>query len=484
MNVIASAKNNKFVFAAFVLILLTGKIFAAPAVAHAQTYGSYSDSGCCSYSSYVDSIDWYTPASGSSSYVDSIDYSYSGYTPSYVDSIDYSYTPSWSYPSYVDSIDYSYIPYWPSYVDSIDYSYTPSWPSYVDSIDYSYAPSYPSYVDSIDYSYAPLYPSYVDSIDYLYPAYSTGAWPGTTVTPVYAPASGGSYLTPVYTGYSTPQIVVGAPSSPVVAAPVSQYVNSGNTIVSNSGNTTITNSGNTNIVDSYNTNVVNSGNTYYAQPQYVPQPTPSCSINAASGSTYAGSPITLSWYSYNATSATITALGSVPLSGSRTVNPYTSTTYTMTVWGPGGSATCSTVAYVAPSTYLAPIHYPAPAHHIPLSSVPYTGFDAGPLGNIIYWSALVAWSLFAGYLVIGYKGGLMGAMQRFAHSATAASASAPAPVILEETVSAPIVQPEVSVQEIVEATPAPVARDASLGTADLLTLEDDGSAPRLVIRRS
>jgi hypothetical protein len=131
------------------------------------------------------------------------------------------------------------------------------------------------------------------------------------------------------------------------------------------------------------------------------------------------------------------------------------------------------------------MYHPAPAHHIPLSSVPYTGFDAGPLGNIIYWSALIAWSLFAGYLVIGYKGGLMGAMQRFAMSATATPvASVPAPVILEETVSAPIVQPEIPVQEIVEATPALVARDASLGTADLLTLEDDGSAPRLVIRRS
>ncbi len=478
MNLITGA-NKKFVFAAFVLILLTGKVFATPAVAHAQTYGSYSDSNCCGSTSWYTVSDSYSPTSWydyADSYTPTSWYDYAdSYTPSY-DTSWYSYadsyTPSTSWYDYADSYTPSYDTSWYSYADS--YAPSTSWYDYADSYTPSYDTSWYTYADS--YTPSTSWYNYADS-------YAPITY-GTTVTPVYGP-SGSSYsAAPVYTGYTTPSIVVGAPSSHAVAAPVAQYVNSGNTIVSNSGNTTITNSGNTNIVDSYNTNVVNSGNSYYAQPQYVPQPTPSCSINAASGSTYAGSPITLSWYSYNATSATITALGSVPLSGSRTVNPYTSTTYTMTVWGPGGSATCSTVAYVAPSTYLAPIHYPAPAHHIPLSSVPYTGFDAGPLGNIIYWSALVAWSLFAGYLVIGYKGGLMGAMQRFAHSATAASASAPAPVILEETVSAPIVQPEVPVQEIVEATPAPVARDASLGTADLLTLEDDGSAPRLVIRRS
>lgn len=461
MNLITGA-NKKFVFAAFVLILLTGKVFATPAVAHAQTYGSYSDSNCCGSTSWYTVSDSYSPTSWydyADSYTPTSWYDYAdSYTPSY-DTSWYSYAdsyaPSTSWYDYADSYTPSYDTSWYTYADS----YTPStsWYNYADS--YTPSTSWYTYADS----YAPI--TY-----------------GTTVTPVYGP-SGSSYsAAPVYTGYTTPSIVVGAPSSHAVAAPVAQYVNSGNTIVSNSGNTTITNSGNTNIVDSYNTNVVNSGNTYYAQPQYVPQPTPSCSINAASGSTYAGSPITLSWYSYNATSATITALGSVPLSGSRTVNPYTSTTYTMTVWGPGGSATCSTVAYVAPSTYLAPIHYPAPAHHIPLSSVPYTGFDAGPLGNIIYWSALVAWSLFAGYMVVGYQGGLMGAFQRFATSAS--TSATPAPTILEETVVAPVVN-EAPAQPVVVVEPvAPSAHNAPTGTADLLTLEDDGSAPRLVIRRS
>lgn len=69
-----------------------------------------------------------------------------------------------------------------------------------------------------------------------------------------------------------------------------------------------------------------------------PPPTaPSASISASPDSIRQGQATTLSWQTQNADTVTIAGLGTVPASGSREVRPGSSTTYTLTAQGPGGS---------------------------------------------------------------------------------------------------------------------------------------------------
>jgi hypothetical protein len=88
---------------------------------------------------------------------------------------------------------------------------------------------------------------------------------------------------------------------------------------------------------------VNCSDPIVAGSGYCPAPpAPSCSLNANPSSfTPPGSSI-LSWSSSNATSASINqGIGIVGTSGSRTVSPSSTTTYTLTVSGPGGTRSCS-----------------------------------------------------------------------------------------------------------------------------------------------
>ncbi|HEY4487232.1 MAG TPA: hypothetical protein VI483_00535, partial [Candidatus Paceibacterota bacterium] len=70
----------------------------------------------------------------------------------------------------------------------------------------------------------------------------------------------------------------------------------------------------------------------------------------------------------------------------------------LTVTGPGGSATCQAVANYAPSYTVTPP--PTPAPYVSLSQIPYTGFDYGPIGNAMYWGALLSFAAAAGYLLV------------------------------------------------------------------------------------
>jgi peptidoglycan-associated lipoprotein len=71
-------------------------------------------------------------------------------------------------------------------------------------------------------------------------------------------------------------------------------------------------------------------------------PRPTISITADPDAITTGQSTTLKWSSDNADRVSITDLGTVPGSGSRTVSPSQSTTYTATAEGPGGSNTAST----------------------------------------------------------------------------------------------------------------------------------------------
>jgi len=73
-----------------------------------------------------------------------------------------------------------------------------------------------------------------------------------------------------------------------------------------------------------------------------PLPPPTCTITANPAAIVAGTSSTLSWTSTNATSASLNqGIGNVSLSGTRIVSPAVTTTYTLSVAGAGGSATCS-----------------------------------------------------------------------------------------------------------------------------------------------
>lgn len=94
----------------------------------------------------------------------------------------------------------------------------------------------------------------------------------------------------------------------------------------------------------------------YQYVRWYPQPT--CTLAAARAGNYYGyygyysQPVMLSWSSNNATSGYISpTVGSVSAYGQTIVYPNVSTTYTMTVYGPGGSNACSTTYYQATPYY-------------------------------------------------------------------------------------------------------------------------------------
>lgn len=87
-------------------------------------------------------------------------------------------------------------------------------------------------------------------------------------------------------------------------------------------------------------------------------PKPSIRISADQEGIQRGQSTTLRWSSSNADRVTITDLGTVPSSGSRTVSPSQSTTFTANALGPGGSDTASTRVTVTEETLPEPLTRP------------------------------------------------------------------------------------------------------------------------------
>jgi hypothetical protein len=84
--------------------------------------------------------------------------------------------------------------------------------------------------------------------------------------------------------------------------------------------------------------------TVYSQTQT--QNPPTCSLDVSQSSVTSGQGVSLSWSTANATSVSITNLGSVNVSGSQVVYPYTTTTYVLTAYGNGGSTSCTRTVYI------------------------------------------------------------------------------------------------------------------------------------------
>ncbi|PIR86474.1 hypothetical protein COU13_00725 [Candidatus Kaiserbacteria bacterium CG10_big_fil_rev_8_21_14_0_10_43_70] len=134
-----------------------------------------------------------------------------------------------------------------------------------------------------------------------------------------------------------------------------------------------------------------------------PTPTPFCTItvnpsfiNNSYG--YGNQSATLSWTSSNATSAHINNIGQVSTSGSRTVNPGASTTYTMTVNGQGGSNTCT--AHLTVGNTQPPVIPPVVPPVVPPVGNLYCSIQSNPnniqngAGSVLSWTstgAVSAW---------------------------------------------------------------------------------------------
>lgn len=121
----------------------------------------------------------------------------------------------------------------------------------------------------------------------------------------------------------------------------------------------------------------------------------------------------LTWYSNGATSATLTYVGSVPVSGSQTVTDiWGRTEYILTVTGEGGTNICKTIVDVkeylpTTVTYAEPKqpYYYQPAPHVSLRQVPYTGFTDDALLNMFMWLGMTAWAGGAGYYLYAFRRG-------------------------------------------------------------------------------
>ena len=66
--------------------------------------------------------------------------------------------------------------------------------------------------------------------------------------------------------------------------------------------------------------------------------------------------------------------------------------------GGGGSSSGGPGGLNAPNVVLLPGAQSAPFAFVTLSQIPYTGFEAGPIEQIIYWGLLILWSAFIAYL--------------------------------------------------------------------------------------
>jgi peptidoglycan-associated lipoprotein len=80
-----------------------------------------------------------------------------------------------------------------------------------------------------------------------------------------------------------------------------------------------------------------------------PPAAPTATLAAAPDVIQQGQSTTLTWQTQNATDITITSVGTVSASGSRSVTPGSSTTYTLTAKGPGGTQDASTRVTVNPA---------------------------------------------------------------------------------------------------------------------------------------
>jgi peptidoglycan-associated lipoprotein len=92
-----------------------------------------------------------------------------------------------------------------------------------------------------------------------------------------------------------------------------------------------------------------------APPSPPPPAVPTATLSASSSTIQSGQSTELNWQTSNANEITITGLGTVPPSGSRSVTPSGSITYTLTAKGPGGVGEANARVTVNPASTTASV---------------------------------------------------------------------------------------------------------------------------------
>ena len=163
-----------------------------------------------------------------------------------------------------------------------------------------------------------------------------------------------------------------------------------------------------------------------------PPAAPTCTLTAFPTSITTGSSSTLSWTTTNATAFVIdNGIGtSTPVASSTvSVSPSVTVTYTGTAINNAvGTTTCAAAVTVTtpsppggggsgggggrsnfgaatlsiPNITLAALARVGaqPLAFLYLSQIPYTGLELGPVGAVLYWTALIGWALALAYLVL------------------------------------------------------------------------------------
>ena len=362
-----------------------------------------------------------------------------------------------------------------------------------------YADLYGTQTTSPSYtSQTPYYSSgcncYASSPSYKSPTYSTSYMPTYAYNSI--PQRARQYI-PSYVYSPTPSYTSSRqPTYAMTSTPAPTYnTNTNANTNSNVNNPTAVATATATNGDNVNTNVASTGaitNTFAPvinvgasgstqRPAQYEFPRPVCTIYS-SGSY---NQVTLTWSSQNAKTAYISPnVGSVPVNGSRQVYAQGYTTFTLTVTGPGGSETCQTASNYAPSYTVAPT-YPvaaSPAPYVALSQIPYTGFDYGPVGNAIYWTAILAFAAAAGYLLVY-------GMPKFAFAGFARKEESPIREASPSNGAGPKDEDiaEVFKSSIVPATELvlPIARSSHAGlTSDAMIIDRSSGTPRIVIARA
>lgn len=354
--------------------------------------------------------------------------------------------------------------------------------STADNLGYTlYAPTTDIYgntttdVSGVGYSYENYANDYYD----YYPTYSSYS------TPSYFYSQPFAITAPQYINTRIARTVT-TPSQPIVVQQQQQQQQAQPiNIVNNNVNTntnTVTGGGSTaQVIPIYQAPISYPVQYVAPQPIYYPQPQPQpyyqnlyCTITASQNNVSSGQYVYLSWTSSGGVNyATLSGVGNVGPNGNWSVRPYASTNYTLTVYGYNGqSATCN--VYVGVNSV---------QPYVTLNQIPYTGFDFGTAGDIIYWGALLAFALSAAYLVLYYRGGALAfAGSVFPRRKPSASASA-APVVAKKEIAVPapaIVSP---IQPKTVELNLPT-QTQQRHTIDSMAIAKGSGAPRIVITRS
>ena len=488
--------NNVFKIIPVLVVSIALSVSAFAGTAHAQFANEgYVSGGVPDFGSYSpDTFGSYSPDTYGSYSPDT----YGAYSP---DTTGY-YSPD-TYGMYSPDTNGYYSPdTYGTYSPDTYNSYTP----------YTSSPSYSNYGTAGYSSSAPFYssqPSFSSASPFFssQPSFSSAAAP--SITTQRQSQSQSSYNSNPNTNVNYTPSYSTSNASAISNPTVTSTNTNTNNPVANASTGPISNT-NTNNASTGPINVVNTVNVIPAGPQRNAQytiPAPSCTIYASNYQTYGYSyanynqPVTLTWSSQGATSAYITPqVGSVNPSGSQTVYPSGYTTYTLTVSGPGGSASCQATANYAYNNYVAPVApvYPTPvpvyqpaSPAVSLTQIPYTGFDFGPVGNAVYWMSLLAFAAAAGYLMVYWRGGALAFASSLLGSRNSQSDSYDLDEVAEE-IETP------AGREYAESVAAPVAVEqaapvsanalptmhASRITSDSMILDTSAGAPRIVIARA